>query len=91
MINGSNFTFINQWSLAMKKTLLTFVTFSLLSLSVSGYADDVMSKGPVDCTTMTDDAKTKCMEDNKTMCDSMTDDMAKDKCMKNLDGNPTKM
>lgn len=75
----------------MKKTLLTFVTFSLLSLTVSGYADDVMTKGPMDCTKMTDDAKTKCMQDNKAMCDSKTDAMIKDKCMNNLDGNPTKM
>lgn len=66
-----------------------------LSFAVALYAkNDDKAQGEQtiqDCTRLLDELRIRCMKENKKICEAIQDDIKQDRCMKNLEGNPTKM
>ena len=58
---------------------------------VASYAKTPGEQTIQDCTKMLDETRIKCMKENKKICETIEDDIKQDRCMKNLEGNPTKM
>ncbi len=74
------------------KLILVFLG---LSFALSVHAEeDARTQGEKtiqDCTRLQDELKIRCMKENKKICETIQDDIKQDRCMKNLEGNPTKM
>jgi len=65
-----------------------FLLLVLLGIGCNAFAQQQPIR---DCTKLLDDLRIKCMKENKKICENITDDLKQDRCMKNLEGNPTKM
>lgn len=70
------------------------LVFMGLSLFIGAHAEEVQTQGEQttqDCTRLLDELKIRCMKENKKICEAIQDDIKQDRCMKNLEGNPTKI
>jgi hypothetical protein len=68
-----------------------FLVLMGLSFVVCSYATTFSEQTIQDCTQLLDETRIKCMKENKKICETIEDDIKQDRCMKNLEGNPTKM